>query len=78
MGGALSHWIGTNALTIYLISNIVDFDALSKRLAGGSVESWIDSSFGAHSGAVVLALVGLTLCFLICRFLNRRQVFLRL
>ena len=71
-------WIGTNALTIYLISNIVDFDALSKRFAGGSVESWIDSSFGAHSGAVVLALVGLTLCFLICRFLNRRQVFLRL
>jgi len=71
-------WIGTNALAIYLISNIVDFDTLSKRFAGGSVASWFDSSLGAHAGAVVLALVGLALCFLICRFLHQRQVFLRL
>ena len=71
-------WIGTNALTIYLISNIVDFDALSKRFAGGAVESWCDTTLGAHSGSVVLALVGLTLCFLICRALHRRQIFLRL
>jgi predicted acyltransferase len=71
-------WIGTNALAIYLISNVVDFDTLSKRFAGGSVASWFDSSLGAHAGGVVLALVGLTLCFFICRFLHRRQVFLRL
>jgi predicted acyltransferase len=71
-------WIGTNALAIYLISNVVDFDTLSKRFAGAGVESWFDTSLGAHSGAVVLALVGLTLCFLICRFLYNRQIFLRL
>jgi predicted acyltransferase len=71
-------WIGTNALTIYLISNVVDFNTLSKRFAGGGVESWFDSRLGAHAGGVILALVGLTLCFFICRFLHRRQVFLRL
>jgi predicted acyltransferase len=71
-------WIGTNALTIYLISNVVNFDTLSKRFAGGSVERWFDNSLGAHSGDVVVALVGLALCFLICRFLHRRQIFLRL
>ena len=71
-------WIGTNALAIYLISNIVDFDTLSKRFAGGTIASWFDASLGAHSGDVVLALVGLTLCFLICRFLYQRQIFLRL
>ncbi len=71
-------WIGTNALAIYLISNVVDFDALSKRLAGGRVELWFDTSVGAHSGDVVLALVGLALCFLICRFFYQRQIFLRL
>jgi predicted acyltransferase len=71
-------WIGTNALVIYLISNVVDFDTLSKRFAGGGVQSWFDTSLGAHSGAVVLALVGLTLCFVICRFLHNRQIFLRL
>ena len=52
----------------------MDFDTLSKRFAGGGVESWFDTSLGAHSGAVVLALVGLTLCFLICRFLHNRQI----
>ena len=71
-------WIGTNALAIYLISNVVDFDTLSKRFAGGTVASWFDASLGAHTGDVVLALVGLMLCFLICRFLYERQVFLRL
>ncbi len=71
-------WIGTNALAIYLISNIVDFDALSKRFAGGDVEVWFDARMAPHAGAVVLALVGLALCFLICRFLYRRQIFMRL
>jgi predicted acyltransferase len=71
-------WIGTNALAIYLISNIVDFDTLSKRFAGGTMASWFDASLGAHSSDVILALVGLTLCFLICRFLYQRQIFLRL
>jgi predicted acyltransferase len=71
-------WIGTNALAIYLISNVVDFDALSKRLAGGRVGLWFDTSVAAHSGDVVIALVGLGLCFLICRFFYQRQIFLRL
>ncbi|HEX2101842.1 MAG TPA: DUF5009 domain-containing protein, partial [Candidatus Synoicihabitans sp.] len=28
-------WIGSNALAIYLISNVVDFGSLSRRFAGG-------------------------------------------
>lgn len=71
-------WIGTNALTIYLISNVVNFDTLSKRFAGKPVTTWFDQNVAAGAGAVVVALVGLVLCFAICRFLHRRQLFLRL
>lgn len=71
-------WIGANALTIYLLSNIVDFDALSRRFAGGDVARWLDAMVAPHFSEVVLALVGISLCFLICRFLYRRQIFLRL
>ena len=39
-------WIGTNALAIYLISNVVDFDALSKRFAGGG---WSPGSIPASA-----------------------------
>ena len=70
--------IGTNALTIYLISNVVKFDDLSERFAGGPVAAWFDHTIAEGMGAVVLGVVGLLLCFAICRFLHRRQLFLRL
>jgi hypothetical protein len=70
-------WIGSNALTIYLISNVVDFDALSNRFAGGEVAGVLNSLWPGL-GALVLALTGALLCFLICRFLYQRKIFLRL
>lgn len=71
-------WIGSNALTIYLISNLVDFDALSKRFVGKDLMNWLNTAVTPHFGEFVLAVVGLVLCFLICRFLHKRQLFLRL
>ncbi len=71
-------WVGTNALTIYLASNVVDFDALSARFVGGPVAAWLDAAVTPHFSAVVLALVGLAFCFLFCRFLHRQRIFLRL
>lgn len=71
-------WIGTNALTIYLISNVVDFNALSERFAGGPVAAWLDATVLPHFGSLILALVGLALSFAICGFLHRRRLFLRL
>lgn len=71
-------WIGTNALTIYMVSNVVNFDALSRRLAGGDIATWLDGVVLPHFSEVVLAVIGLLLCFLLCRFLHQRQLFLRL
>jgi predicted acyltransferase len=70
-------WIGTNALTIYLITNVADFWKLSSRLVGGDVGSWLDARWAGLSGLVTGCLcVGL--CMLVCRFLYQRRIFLRL
>jgi predicted acyltransferase len=70
-------WVGSNALTIYLVSNIVDFNQLSARFAGGAIAAALDVLWPG-CGGLVLALVSIVLCFLLCRFLYRRQIFLRL
>ncbi len=81
-------WIGTNALTIYLIGNLVyvevgdkgasAFEQIPQRLVGGPVAAFLDRAVIPHFGDVVIAIVGLLLAFLICRFLHKRQIFLRL
>ncbi len=69
-------WIGTNAITIYLIAAVVSFDGVAKRLVGGNVSAFFE---GIHHGLgnLVIALLGLGCSFLICRFLYNRKIFLR-
>ncbi len=71
-------WIGTNALTIYIISNVADFDALARRFGGGEVATWLDGHVMPDFSALVLACIGLALSFFICWLLYRRRAFLRL
>lgn len=70
-------WIGANALTIYLISNVVDFKKLSLRFVGGDVGLALDALWPGLAG-LTMALTSIALCFAICRFLYQRQIFLRL
>jgi predicted acyltransferase len=70
-------WIGCNALTIYLISRVVDFNKLSAFFAGGEIAAALNAAWPGL-GNVVLALVGIGLCFAICRFLYVRKIFLRI
>jgi len=70
-------WVGANALTVYLLSNIVDFGSLSLRFVGGSVTAWLDGLRPGLSG-VTEALFSIFLCFAVARFLYRRKIFLRL
>ena len=70
-------WFGANALTIYLVSNIVDFGHLSARFTGGAIAAWLDALWSGFGG-LVLAVVSIVLCFLLCRFLYQRRIFLRL
>ena len=66
-------WIGTNALTIYLAHNIIDFPKLAERFAGGPIKA----SFGAYGELLITSIV-LGLSFVLVRYLYRRKIFLRL
>lgn len=66
-------WIGTNALTIYVVHNLVDFEAIAQRLVGGQLNAY----FGRFGQLVIAAMV-IFLTFAFCRFLYRRQIFLKL
>lgn len=66
-------WIGTNALTVYMAHNLVDFRAIARRLAGGDV-----SAYFGRFGDLVTTLVVVLLTFAFCRFLYRRQIFIKL
>ncbi|MDD2764515.1 MAG: DUF5009 domain-containing protein [Opitutaceae bacterium] len=70
-------WVGSNALVIYLVSNIVDFNQLSARFTGGAVAGALDALWPGLGG-LILALVSIGLCFALCRFLYQRKIFLRL
>lgn len=71
-------WIGMNAITLYLLANLLRPRAVAQRFAGGSVQASLDAQVGAGVGNLVIALVGALLVFAIARFLYRRQIFLRL
>ena len=66
-------WIGMNALTLYVIENIVDFHALSLRFVGFHARQWLGEWANFTVAAVAVALI-----LLLARFLYKRQIFLRL
>lgn len=66
-------WIGTNAITIYLVSSIVNFHRLAGRFVGGDIARGL-----GRFDECIRSLVALGLAFLLVRFLHRRKIFLRL
>ena len=66
-------WIGMNAITIYLVTNMVNFRRLAARFVGGDIRVWL-----GDYGDLAVSLVSLALMFWFVNFLHRRQVFLRL
>ena len=66
-------WIGMNAITIYLVGNIVNFRNLANRFVGGDVAV----ALGPYA-ELVRSLVALGLALMLVWFLYRRRIFLRL
>lgn len=71
-------WIGMNAITLYVASNLLGYRRVAVRLAGGDVKAWFDAQIAARAGDLVLSLVAIGLMLWLARFLYRRQIFLRL
>jgi predicted acyltransferase len=69
-------WIGTNAITIYIVAHIVRLEKLAERLVGGEIKSAFDQ-LRAGAGDLVIALVALGLAVLLCRFLYQRKIFIK-
>jgi predicted acyltransferase len=70
-------WIGANALTIYLVTNVVRFPQLAERLVGGDVQLFLNGHVTRGLGDLTVALTGLALAVLLVWFLYRRRIFLR-
>jgi predicted acyltransferase len=70
-------WIGTNAITIYMLGHIVEFTDLSKRVAGGGIKGWLDAAVRPGAGDFTIACLALLFAILFCRFLYRRRIFLK-
>jgi predicted acyltransferase len=66
-------WIGSNAITIYLLSSVASFPKLANRIVGGNVATFL----GAWA-ATVNALVALTMAIWVVWLLYQRKVFFRL
>jgi predicted acyltransferase len=71
-------WIGTNAITIYIATNLVDFGPIAARFVGGDVKAFLDTHVTMGSGTLVIAIVGLALPVLLVRFLYEQKIFIRL
>lgn len=71
-------WIGTNAITIYLAHNLMSFRNIAERFAGGDIRDYCNTAIHAGAGDLLIAILVLGLSFLLCGFLYRKRIFLRL
>lgn len=67
-------WIGMNPITIYVARNILDFNRLATRFAGGDLFLLL----GDLWGTLLLRTVSVGLSFLLVYFLYKKKIFLRL
>lgn len=65
-------WIGSNALTIYLVVNVVKFNYIARRFVGGDLYA----ALGSY-GNLAVTIVSLGLVLLLARFLYNKKIFLR-
>ena len=70
-------WIGSNAITIYLAAQILNFRKVAERFVGGDIRTWLNSQ-NAGLGEVLIALAALGVMLVFARFLYQRKIFIRL
>jgi predicted acyltransferase len=65
-------WIGSNPLAIYMADDLINFEKVARRIAGGDVHA----ALGKY-GDLVLCVVGIACMLALARFLYTRKIFLR-
>jgi len=66
-------WIGMNAITLYFVHHLFNFEGFAGRFVGGQFGQ---HAFGAYA-PVASALLAMFFVFALARFLYKRQIFLR-
>ncbi len=70
-------WIGSNAITIYLAAQILNYRKVAERFVGGDLRAWLNGQ-SRGLGEILLALVALLVMLAFARFLHQRKIFIRL
>jgi predicted acyltransferase len=66
-------WIGSNAITMYMLHNMVDFVGLAHRIIGPDVERLV----GKPIGHFLLMTVAMAMLLAVARLLYRNKIFIR-
>lgn len=70
-------WIGANALTVYVVAQVANFDTIAERFVGGDVQGFFDAHVAPGCGDFAIDLVSLLIAVCFARFLYQRKIFLR-
>ncbi|MFY9895567.1 MAG: hypothetical protein WAK63_15715 [Xanthobacteraceae bacterium] len=70
-------WIGANAITLYVINEVLGFAPLAARFLGSDFVSLLDNAVTKGAGGFVMHVLGLVLAVALAGFLYRRKIFLR-
>jgi predicted acyltransferase len=69
-------WIGTNAITVYLLVHVVNLEKMAERLVGGEIKASLDQ-IRLGTGDLLITAVALGFAMLFCRFLYQHRIFLK-
>ena len=70
-------WIGANAITLYLLNNVMSLERIAVRFVGGDFGAWLDDVLADGSGRLLAHGLSLGLAIAIAGFLYKRKIFLR-
>ncbi len=70
-------WIGTNAIALYMVNNLVGLDKVAARFVDGDLGRFLDRALTPGAGAFLTAAVTVTLAVALAGYLHRHKIFIR-
>jgi predicted acyltransferase len=70
-------WIGTNAIALYMINNLVGLDKVAARFVDGDLAKLLDRAVTPGAGAFLTAALTVTFAVALARYLHRHKIFIR-
>jgi len=70
-------WIGANAILLYMLNNLIEYQAIARKLVGGDIQTFFDTHLTYGAGSFVRVAVALTIVVALARWLYQRKIFVR-